>query len=393
MNVLFLTREYPPYSAGGVSKHTYFLVKHLKKIDVNCRVLSFGYPDDSSNEVTFIEPNSSVSIHKTSLRENLNIFSDIKKINEICNELLEKKEFDIIHIEDPYFGPYLKDWNIVTTVHDTSFGEFFSLIKNIKTGLDLKYMVYFSTIGPILEHLTLRKSKQIITVFPHIKKELVNYYRLKKENIEVVPNGVRIPSEINKLQEKRNLGLENKTIIYSASRLIPRKRVDVLIKAINELKNSQTNEEYKILISGEGPQETTLKEMVKKYDLENLVEFTGFVSEEKLYKLFEAADIFVMASEYEGMPISLLEALSFGAIPIVSDIPELKLLINNRINGLYFKKGDHNNLNEKLQLLLNDKNMRNTMSQSCRELATSFDWRIIAEKTKEIYENLLSKRS
>ena len=74
----FCGNEYPPYSAGGVSKHTYFLVNHLKKIGVNCRVLSFGYPNDSSNEVTFIEPNSSVSIHKSSLRENLNIFSDIK---------------------------------------------------------------------------------------------------------------------------------------------------------------------------------------------------------------------------------------------------------------------------------------------------------------------------
>jgi glycosyltransferase involved in cell wall biosynthesis len=92
------------------------------------------------------------------------------------------------------------------------------------------------------------------------------------------------------------------------------------------------------------------------------------------------------------MPISLLEAISYGSIPIVSDIPELLLLIDDEETGLIFRKGDHVHLSEKINFLINNREMITKLSKSCREMSKQYDWSIIAEKTKRIYAELLSEK-
>jgi len=393
MKVLFLTREYPPHSIGGISKHIFWLVKNLKKMGVKCKVLSFGDPKSSTREVFFINPESSVSVYKNSLKHNLRIISDIKKINKIADNIVSKEGFDIIHVEDPYFGPFLKFRNIVTTVHDTSIGEIQSMINNIRTILDIKYFIYFASLGQILEYLTFRKTKKIITVSGHIKKRLIKYYGIKNKKIKVIPNGVFIPDTVSKDVSKKEIGLDaDSVLIFSASRLIPRKRLDVLIKAVRILSDNGIKNFY-VTICGDGPQKMFLLDLIESYNLGNKITLTGWIPEELLLKYYEAADIFVMPSEYEGMPIGLLEALSYDVVPICSDIPELRQIITDELNGFLFEKGNFKELALKIQRLILDKKMRNFISNNGRLFIKKFDWKNIALYTKSIYEKILEEKT
>jgi len=387
MKVLFLTREYPPYSVGGVAKYVFWLSKSLARLNVEVKVLSFGNPSDSNNEVTFFTPNSSLSANKVGVKDNLKICQDLRTINRIADNFFVDGQFDVLHIADPYLGPFIKSPNMVTTVHDTSVGELRFMLRNIRTVLDVKYSIFFSSLGPLLEHFTLKRSKAVVAVNDHIKNELGRYYGISQRRINVIVNGVSIPDVILKEEAKKKIGLnENDLLIFSACRLIPRKRMDLLIKAVKILtENGMKN--FSVIICGDGPQKHSLLNLVDEYGLSGKIKFTGWVPEENLMLYYEAADIFVLSSEYEGFPISLLEALAYEVAPVCSNISPM--ILTERINGLIFERGNFKQLAEKLRLMLENAELRMSIAQAGGELAKQFDWIKVALKTKKIYETLL----
>jgi len=388
MKVLFLTREFPPYSVGGIAKHIFWLSKSLAELGVKCKVLSFGDPSDSSNNVIFITPQSSLSPKKVSARDNLRILLDIKRIDRIADDLFDTGEFDVLHVEDPYLGPFIKSHNNVTTVHDTSVGELCSMIHNIQTGLDIKYALFFVSLGPILEHLTLARAKEVIAVHQHISDELRRYYGLSDRKVKVIPNGVIIPHDLSKHRAKKELGFpRDHIIIFSACRLIPRKRLDVLIQAVKILVKNRIDD-FSVIICGNGPQRVFLETLVEKNDLTDRIRFEGWVSEKLLQSYYEAADIFTLTSEYEGHPVSLLEALSYECAPVCSNIPSISMMTNG-VNGLTFECGNHKQLARKLELLIRNPKLRFSISRAGGDLAKQFTWRRVALETKALYEGLL----
>ena len=174
---------------------------------LNARFYPSGNPYESNEEVSFVTPVSSFSVKKTSAKDNLLIFQDLKTINRLADKLFVKGSFDVIHVADPYLGPYLNSSNIVTTVHDTSVGELRFMLGNIRTVTDMKYSIFFAFLGPWLEQLTLRKSKSIIAVNEHIKHELCTSYGISSRRIDVITNGVEIPNTILKDTAKEKLSL------------------------------------------------------------------------------------------------------------------------------------------------------------------------------------------
>src|SRR5665647_385842 len=105
MKVLFITREYPPFEVGGIAVHTFNLVKNIAKLDVSCKVLSFGDERFSSKDVTFVTPSSSIiERSNVSLALNAKIPSDIIRFSRIANRTLKNEKFDVVHVEEPYVG-------------------------------------------------------------------------------------------------------------------------------------------------------------------------------------------------------------------------------------------------------------------------------------------------
>jgi len=392
LKVLFVTREYPPFEVGGVAVHTFNLVKNLTKLGVSCKVLSFGDPEYSNAEVTFIRPSSSI-IQKSnsSATMDLRIPVDILRITQVANNLISNERFDVVHVEEPYVGAFVKHKRKVTTVHDTSFGEINSILHHSPSFPNFKRVAFYGILGFYLELMCMSSSSFVLIPSEQVKTELLKIYGVSKEKLRVVRNGVELPvlfGPNDKGLAKKRLGLDaDKTLIFTAARHIARKRLDTLIHAIKLLRDEGINN-YTVVIAGDGPIRSQIMNLSEKQGLGGIISFSGWISRETLSLYYEAADVFVLTSDYESGPISLLEAMSYGDAIISSKIQGFPSLMRDGFDGLLFQVGDYHALSYCLKELLDNPTMRLRLSTSARSFAERFDWKCVAEETVSLYAKL-----
>lgn len=196
-----------------------------------------------------------------------------------------------------------------------------------------------------------------------------------------IPNGVNKPKivEPNLIQQKFNLNKDD-YILY-LGRIVPEKGIHYLIEAYNQIKT-----EKKLVIAG-GSSDTDeyfekLKEMAKNN--KNII-FTGFVQGQILDELYSNAYIYCLPSDLEGMPLSLLEAMSYGNCCLVSDIEECTSVIEDK--GISFKKGNVQDLQNKLDNLLKDKETVEKLSRESSDyICQKYSWDTVTQKTVELYK-------
>ncbi len=392
MKVLFVTREYPPFEVGGIARHTFNLVKYLRESGVACKVVSFGDKEFSSDDVTFINPSSSIINRSSSqLISDLKIPLDLARFSRTVNTLIKEERFDIVHVEEPYVGAFIRHKKKVTTFHTTAYGDIKALFHHLNNFSNLKRVIFFASIGLYSELMSAASSRIVIVPFSHIGRELSKFYRVPKQKIRVILNGVRMPpspKSIDKTTAKQKLGMPpEQVLVFTVARYVFRKRLDTLVEAIGLLHNEGVKN-LKVVIAGDGPLRPYIKDLVKKRSLEHLIELTGWVSEEKLALYRKATDIFVLTSEYESGPLSLLEAMSHGTAVISSKIDGFPMLIRDGIEGMLFPVGDHVELGNCIRTLLKDAPRLLSMSTSARHFAEKFDLKTAAEETENVYRSL-----
>ena len=115
--------------------------------------------------------------------------------------------------------------------------------------------------------------------------------------------------------------------------------------------------------------------------------FTGFVQGQILEELYSNAYIYCLPSDLEGMPLSLLEAMSYGNCCLTSDIDECAEVIENK--GMTFKKSDINDLKSSLEQLCNNSALVTYYkNESAEFICNKYGWDNVVEKTKLLYENI-----
>jgi len=393
IKVLFVAREYPPFEVGGAAVHTFNLVKNLKALGISCKVISFGDQTCSTSDVLFIPPSSSIiSKFNRSLVMDFRIPLDIIKLTKVVRNLIKTEKFDIIHVQEPYVGAFVRQNHKVTTVHDTSYGDIKALLHSSKSFASLKRIGFYFLLGFFLELMCTVSSVAIITPSKQMARELVEIYGTPQNKIRIIRSGVNLPNSTelsSKREAKARLGLpQDKLLIFTTSQHIPRKRIDTLLNAILILQRRGV-QGYQVVISGDGPLRNLLMNKSKEYGLSETVKFPGWVSRKNLDLYYQAADIFVLTSEYEAGPITLLEAMSFGDAAICTKIEGIPSLMHDGIDGLLFPVGDHVALSEHLNLLMNNVAMRRNLSASAGSFAEKFDWRSVANDTLRVYYRLL----
>lgn len=386
-----MTREYPPFEVGGVARHTFYLVKHLSELGVSCKVLSFGDSKCSHDGVKFVEPSSSI-INKSncSLAMDAKFPFDVMRLTKATSKLIKNEDFDVVHVEEPYVGAFVRHERKVTTVHDTSYGEIKSILHHHGSLPNLKRAVFYASFGPYLEWMCMASSRVVVVPSPHVKEELVRVYMVSKEKVEVIRNGVEfseLPELGDKAEAKRRLGLTGKMLIFTAAQHVARKRLDTLVEAVRLLCKEGV-EGFHVVIAGDGPLKQYIVSLVEKYGFEGVVSFPGWIPREELELYYRAADIFVLTSEYEAGPMSLLEAMSFGDAVISSRIDGFPGLMRDEVDGLLFPVGDYPALSVSIRRLLRDASLRTRLSASARSFAKRFDWKNVAKETVKLYESL-----
>lgn len=226
----------------------------------------------------------------------------------------------------------------------------------------------------------MRFANERIVISPVIDEMIRDRYGLRSN---LIPNGVKLPDMSTEDASLDRFGLEKNGYILLVSRFVPEKRHLDLIHAFEKL----NADGMKLVLVGDSDHPDSYTRSLREAAAKNPdVVLTGFLQGKALASVFRNARLFVLPSSHEGLPISLLEALSFGLPCLASDIPA-NLSVGLDRNS-YFKLGDIAELATKLDATIampwSDEDR-----QSIRKwVAETYDWNKIARQTVDVYERL-----
>ena len=202
-----------------------------------------------------------------------------------------------------------------------------------------------------------------------------------------IPNGVNRPQirEASLITDK--FGLKKDSYILFLGRLVPEKGIRYLVEAFKNVKTDK-----KLVIAG-GSSDTDsfmeeLKELAKD---DNRILFTGFVQGAMLDELYSNAYIYTLPSDLEGMPLSLLEAMSYGNCCIASNIPENTEVAED--HALYFEKGNERDLQKRLEeVLAHPEQTQKAHQENADFICGKYNWDRVTEQTLHLYQHVLKAR-
>lgn len=277
--------------------------------------------------------------------------------------------YDIVHFhaEGPAsmcFLPKLFGKRIIVTIH----------------GLDWKRSKWggFATKFLLFGEKTAVKYADEIIV---LSKAAQNYFLEKyKRDTVFIPNGISKPKPLEPNLITKKFGLEKNNYLLYLGRIVPEKGVHYLIEAYKK-----SDIKMPLVISGGSSHtEEYFAELKNSAKGENII-FTDFADGDLLTELYSNAYIYILPSDLEGMPLSLLEAMSFGCCCLTSDIAECTEVCED--NAVYFKKGNSNDLKEKLcELVENPGKVQQFKAISSDYITAKYNWDKITEKTLNLYE-------
>lgn len=231
----------------------------------------------------------------------------------------------------------------------------------------------------LMEKITFLFADKIIFISDAQRKKVASHL----SKAITVPNGT---PTFNKLVPEISLSQFNimkKRYILSVGRIVREKRFEDLIRAFKYLSNN-----YKLVIAGSFDNDATYFNKLKDISSENIV-FTGNLTPNNLKLLYDNAYCFVLPSENEGMPIVLLEAMSFGLCPLVSNIKE-NLDVIKEDYGYSFKTKNVKDLKKQLEFMIkNPESVKEKGLKAKQYVKKTYDWDVIAKKTLKVYEEAL----
>jgi glycosyltransferase involved in cell wall biosynthesis len=209
--------------------------------------------------------------------------------------------------------------------------------------------------------------------------------KICSKRIQVIWNGIDIDGfqTGNHENPKAELGLESKFVLVNVSRLHPQKDHATLIRAFQIVRKKSPGTH--LLLVGDGPCRSKIEELVASMDLTQDVTITGFTNEVRKY--LAASDIFVLSSLFEGISISLLEAIASGKPVVATRVEGNSEVIIHGVTGLLVPPQDPEMLADSILQIRSDSALRQRLaSKSLQRLHEHFGLKAMAKSYYEIYE-------
>ena len=228
------------------------------------------------------------------------------------------------------------------------------------------------------ERSAARCAHEIIVLSRDVQKYFADTYG---RETRLIPNGVDRPQILPACEITRQFGLEKDGYILFLSRIVPEKGLQYLIEAFKGVRTDK-----KLVIAGGASDTDAFAAQMKALAAEDArILFTGFVQGALLQELYSNACVYVLPSDLEGMPLSLLEAMSYSNCCLTSDIRECTDVTEN--HACAFKKGDAQDLRRQLQFLLNHpETIREYQSTAADFICEKYVWDDIARQTLALYQ-------
>ena len=280
-------------------------------------------------------------------------------------------KFDVVHFHAE--GPCAMLWlpklfgkRCVATIH----------------GLDhqrAKWGKFASTYIMLGEKCAAKFADEIIVLSEGVRQYFQDQYH---RETRFIPNGVNRPTLRDAQMIKERYGLEKDEYILFLGRLVPEKGIQYLIQAFRQV---HTNKKL-VIAGGSSDTDEFANELKELASGDERIIFTGFVQGQLLDELYSNAYLYTLPSDLEGMPLSLLEAMSYGNCCLVSDIAECTEVVEDQ--ALLFKKSDTEDLREKLQWSVNhaDK-VKEYKDKAANFICNKYSWDDVAERTLKLYQS------
>ena len=370
------------FFTGGAEFSTLELFKYLKENHVNIKIckLKNMHPEyepdafDLSTDIISTLPNGSFLQKRNSLKK---IISEFKPY--IIHSVLFKANLLVRSVR----------------VFDSSFVHIESLVNHTysENRLSEKGVTKFKLEGyRFLDRITAFFGTNHFhpngySVAKHYQDKL----GINQNKMTVVHRGRDLKEyNVNPLS-RENFGIDNdKIILINVARQEYQKGQDVLLEALTTLPSDVLNQIHLLIVGREGKLTTNLIKFVKEKKLENSVSFLGHRTD--IPSLLKMADIFVFPSRFEGLPGVLIEAEASSLPIICSDLPMMTEVIEVDKNGLVFDINNIIQLANRIEILVNDIQLRKEFSNNSLEIfKEKFQIDAVHQKMLDLYHKLLSK--
>lgn len=310
--------------------------------------------------------------------ENKSYFSKLKYILQInkAKKIIKNIDPDILHAH------YATSYGIIG-----SLSNYHPYILSV-WGSDVYDFPLTSPLHKQLIKYNLKKADYILSTSYDMKKETEKY---TDKPIEITPFGV----DINKFKPLPNLKKDEEFVIGTIKTLKPKYGIAYLIKAFKLLKDVFPQEKLKLKIAGKGEQEETLKQLCSELQIQQDVEFLGFLSEEEVIKTFNTFDIAVFPSvlDSESFGVAAVEAQACGIPVIVSNVGGLPEATSPDETSLVVEKKNEKQLAKALERLLLNEELRLRLSSNARPyVIKNYNIEDNFKKVEKLYEKIAGSR-
>jgi len=374
MNILFLLRSVSSHS--GVDIVTKILANEFVNMNHNVNLCCLDFSDNLVNskikhfkifgDWKKIDNSQNINILKSTIKEeNINIIINqecqnipwanlVKKAVENSNaKIISCLHFPILMTTD-YFGKKAKFFPVF-------FAKFLKKCRDLR---NLNYAYDNSDAFVLLSEKFLEHYKQL-----QPKRDF--------KKLRVITN----PLNLNAIE--MNFEKKQKTILFVGRISEYQKRLSLIIEIWKIILSTNKYDDWNLKIVGDGEDSETIKEKAKNLDR---IYFEGRQESESY---FEEASIFIMTSAFEGFPMTLVESLEKGCVPIVmNSFLSLLDIIENEKNGFVIPNGDINAMAEKIQILMTDESLRKKIALNGLQSVKKFDVKIIAQEWEKLFHEL-----
>jgi len=367
---------FPPYR-GGMGNVAFHLADHLSQLKY---------------EVTVFAPKFHVAdIDIKSYFKIIKLWPQFKHGNSavILQLFFYLLKFNVTHLHYPFLGASLSF--ILAKLVRGKKQKFILHYHMDLVGRSWKAWVYKIYNAIFLWPLVALADTVLVTSQDYLETSLIyGLYKKYSQKFQVLPNGVNIDYFKPKPKEFQLISrynLSDKKIILFVGALDSShyfKGVNYLLKAFEILNRADTA----LIIVGEGDLKSVYQNLAESFGLGDKVIFTGYIPDEELVRYYNLCDIFVLPSvdKTEAFGMVLLEAMACGKPVIGTDLPGVRKVVQREINGRLVKPKNSQQLAYKLNLLLNDKNMRVAYGQNGRAIVEKeYSWINITKRLIEIY--------
>lgn len=364
MKILRIVSDLYPEVVGGLGIHTHEMSKDQVNLGHDVTVYTSSSHSNKQKELRDgykIERFKNFKIMGNSI--SIDLFSRLNRV---------KNDYDIIHAHSHLFFSTLLcaiirkkgSSPLVVTNHGIVSQRVPKCINNIYNRTFAKWIF---------------KSADKIICYTEEEKFIIGNWGIDLEKIDVIHNGINTDLFTPKNTKKTNQ-------LLWVGRFIPGKGVEYLIDAFKIV--SDKHPQYNLLMIGNGPLKNNIKKRINSLGLEDKIVIKEFIPNSEIPQLYQNSDIFVLPSLEEGVPRTILEAMSCG-IPIVcTELPQIVNIVNDC--GITVPVKDSNSLADAIIKIVENKELSNKFSEYGKErVLNNYSWENTVKKTVKLYEKLI----